>query len=87
MPLRPTKSSMRFFRVSYLGHGVGNNVMESKADIVKKILQAAKAVNKKHLRSLNFGFDRLLPKIHPEFAAIGLSVPLSDMIKKDEPNT
>jgi len=60
--------------------------LESKTDIVKKILQAAKAVNKKQLRSLNFGFDRLLPKIQPEFAAIGLSVPLSDMIKKYEPN-
>jgi len=51
LTLRPTKSSVGFSTVSYLGHYVGNHSLQTKSDLVDKILQAPKPTNKQQLRS------------------------------------
>jgi len=37
--LRPTKCSVGFYRVLYLGHCIGNNTMEPKVEMIDKILE------------------------------------------------
>jgi len=57
--LRPSKCSVGFYRVPFLGHCVGNNVLEPKLEMVNKILQAPRPTVTIVLRS-----DRLLQTIH-----------------------
>jgi len=45
LTLRPTKCSVGFSSVSYLGHYVGNHSLQTKSDLVKKIPQAPKPTN------------------------------------------
>ena len=49
LTLRPTKCSVGFSSVSYLGHYVGKHSLQTKSDLVEKILQAT--VAKQQLRS------------------------------------
>ena len=57
--LRPSKCSVGFYRVPFLGHCVGSNVLEPKLEMVNKILQAPRPTVTIVLRS-----DRLLQTIH-----------------------
>jgi len=83
LTLRPTKCSVGFPSVLYLGHYVGNHSLQNKSDLVEKILQAPKPANKQQLRSFLclIGFYR---KFIPNFATE--AVPLTDLTKKDQPN-
>ena len=83
MTLRPTKCSVGFFSVPYLGHCVGNQSLQTKPDMVNKILQASKPADKKQLQSF-LGLIGYYRKFIPNFAAI--VVPLIDLTKKDQPN-
>jgi len=51
LTLRPSKCSVGFTSVPYLGHKVGNSRLEPKSEMVNKILQAPKLVDNKQLRS------------------------------------
>jgi len=42
LTLRPTKCSVGYFCVPYLGHYVGNQMSQTTAEMVAKILQAPK---------------------------------------------
>ena len=46
LTLRPTKCSVGFFCVPYLGHCVGNQTLQTKSDMVDMILQAPKPNDK-----------------------------------------
>jgi len=83
LTLRPTKCSMGFSSVSYLGHCVGNHSLQTKSDLVEKILQAPKPTNKQELRSF-LGLIGFYRKFIPNFATV--AVPLTDLTKKDKPN-
>ena len=83
LTLRPTKCSIGFYCVPYLGHYIGNNTFEPKVELVNKILEAPKPMNTKKLGSF-LGLVGYYRQLIPNFAAI--SVPLTDITKKDEPN-
>lgn len=65
------------------GHGAGNQTLQTKSDMVNKILETPKPTDGKQLRSLLrlIGYYR---KFIPNLVAI--SVPLTDVTKKDQPN-
>jgi len=74
---------MGFFSVPYLGHYVRKQSLQTKPDMVNKILQAPKPTDKKQLLSF-LGLIGYYRKFIPNFAAI--AVPLNDLTKKDQPN-
>jgi len=80
---RPTKCSVGFSSVSYLGHYVGNHSLQTKSDLVENILQARKPTDKKQLQSF-LGLIGFYRKFIPNFATV--AVPLTDLTKKDQPN-
>jgi len=69
--------------VLYLGHYAGNHSLQTKSDLVEKILQAPKPTNKQQLRSF-LGLIGFYRKFIPNFATV--AVPLTDLTKKDQPN-
>jgi len=83
LSLCSTKCSVGFSNVSYLGHYVGNHSLQTKSDLVEKILQAPKLTNKQQLRSF-LGLIGFYRKCIPNFATV--AVPLTDLTKKDQPN-
>jgi len=83
LTLRPTKCSVGFSSVSYLGHYVGNISLQFKSDLVKKILQAPKPTDKQQLRSF-LGLIGFYRKFIRNFATVAM--PLTDLTKKDQPN-
>jgi len=83
LTLRPTKCSVGFFSVPYLGHCVGNQSLQTKPDMVNKILQASKPADKKQLQSF-LGLIGYYRKFIPNFA--DTAVPLTNLTKKDQPN-
>lgn len=83
LTLRPSKCVVGSSSVPYLGHRVGNSKLEPKAEMVNKILQAPRPVDKKQLRSF-LGMIGYYRKFIPNFAA--LAVPLTDLTKKGSPN-
>ena len=83
LTLRPTKCSIGFSSVPYLGHKVGNKCLESKADMVARILEAPRHQDKKQLSSF-LGLIGYYCQFIPNFAA--LAVPLTDLTKKGSPN-
>ena len=83
LTLRPTKCSVGFASVLYLGYYVGNHSLQTKSDLVENILQAPKPTNKQQLRSF-LGLIGFYRKFIPNFATV--AVPLTDLTKKDQPN-
>jgi len=83
LTLGPTKCYVGFSSVLYLGYYAGNHSLQTKSDLVEKLLQAPKPTNKQQLRSFSFffGFYR---KFIPNFVTV--AVPLTDLTKKDQPN-
>ena len=79
LTLRPTKCSVGFSSVSYLGHYVGNHPLQTKSDLVEKIPQAPKPTNKQQVRSF-LGLIGFYRKLIPNFATS--AVPLTDLRKK-----
>jgi len=84
LTLRPSKCSVGFFSVPYIGHKVGNSRSEPKSVMVNKILQAPKSVDKKQLKIILGLITSYYRKFIPNFAA--LAVPLTDLTRKGAPN-
>jgi len=74
---------MGFFSVPYLGHYARKQSLQTKPDMMNKILQAPKPTDKKILLSF-LGLIGYYRKFIPNFAAI--AVPLTDLTKKDQPS-
>ena len=79
LTLRPTKCSVGFFGVPYLGHCVGNQSLQTTPGMVNKISQAPKQADKKQLRSF-LGLIEYYRKFIPNIAAI--SVSLTDLTRR-----
>jgi len=83
LTLRPSKCSVGYNSVDFLGHKIGASSMQPKSDTVKKILEAPRPKTKKQLRSF-LGLVGFYRQFIPNFAAV--AVPLTDLTKKGQPN-
>lgn len=83
LKLRPTKCSIGYERVQFLGHVVGVREIKPKQETVDKILNAPRPRNKTQLRSF-LGLVGYYRRFIPNFAAV--AVALTDLTRKGTPN-
>jgi hypothetical protein len=84
LAIRPTKCSIGYNRVEFLGFRVGDNQLQPISSKVDKVIHAPRPETKAQLRSF-LGIVNYYRKFIPDFAAI--AVPLTDLTKKNTPNT
>ena len=83
LTLKPSKCSVGYTCIDFLGHQIGASSMQPKQDTVQKILEAPRPKTKKQLRSF-LGLVGFYRQFIPNFAA--LAVPLTDLTRKGQPN-
>ncbi len=83
LALRPTKCSIGYSSLEFLGFNVGEGTLKPVPKKVEKVLQARRPETKAHLRSF-LGLIGYYRHFIPHFAA--LAVPLTDLTKKNQPN-
>ena len=83
LTVRPSKVSVGFSSIEFLGHIVGRGVMSPTASKVSKILNVPVPKTKKQVRSL-LGMIGFYRRYVPEFAS--LVAPLVDLTKKNKPS-
>ena len=83
LALKPSKCSVGFTKLIFLGHKIGQGGVSPRESLIEKIQRAPAPTTKKQLRSFLelVGFYRAYV---PNFSA--LAVPLTDLAKKGSPN-
>ncbi|KAK7091113.1 hypothetical protein V1264_008842 [Littorina saxatilis] len=80
---RPSKCYLGFKRLEYLGHMVGNGVIQPEEGKMDKIAKMPRPTTKRQIRSF-LGLAGFYRRFVPGFADIAL--PLTDATKKSQPN-
>ena len=83
LSIRPSKFSIGYFKLSFLGLDVSKEGLQPNQANVDKILKAPRPVTKTQLQSF-VGLISVYPQFVPNFSAI--AAPLTDLIKKGSPN-
>ena len=81
---RPTKCSLGFTQIEYLGHQIGKGVLKPLSDKLEKIRDTPRPTTKKMIRAF-LGLAGFYRKFVPRFSEI--AVPLTNATKKNAPNT
>lgn len=79
---RPSKCSVGFKSLEFLGHVVGKGILRPNRDNVSKILESSRPMTKKQVRSF-LGMVGYYQKFIPNYA--GIAAPLSDLTRKGYP--
>ena len=80
---KPSKMSVGFPEIDFLGHIIGNGIQKPQKDKISKILKLGIPTTKKQVQSL-MGLLNYYRKFIPNFAK--LSTPLSNLVRKNQPN-
>jgi len=83
LTLRPSKCSVGYTSVNFLGHTIGASTMQPKQDMVQKIVDTPRLKTKKQLRSF-LGMVGFYRQFILNVAAI--AVPLTELTRKGQPN-
>jgi len=82
LSIRPSKCSVGYFHVNFLGFDVSAEGLRPAETLVDKMLRAPRPVTKKQLRSL-LGLVRFYRRFIPHFASV--AAPLTDLTRKGSP--
>jgi hypothetical protein len=83
LTIRPSKCMVGFKNIGFIGHMVGNGVLQMEEDKVERIRQAEIPKTKRQVRAF-LGLAGYYRKFIPSFAEV--ASPLTDLTKKGHPN-
>src|SRR6218665_2365700 len=83
LTLRPSKCRIGERAVDFLGHNIGDGMIQPRSGKIEKIAEAVRPETKKQVRSY-LGLVGYYQKFIPNFASI--ATPLTDLTRKNQPN-